>query len=671
MIMLHHLGQRVSASWVPELYRKHGLEPFVPIGYLLVSFFFFCSGYGLIKSMKSKEHYFRGFLVRRLNRILLVFVITELIYFGVRVKQNALQFPLNPYSWFVYSIIILYIGFYLIYRKENKYSLLLMAGWILIYSFVCFILVKGNWWYNAAPAFLLGIYMAGKEEKEKEEKDNHGPKITAIILSACVFIITFIVSENAISIYRALDIHNYTVINTAIVLIQIISCCSFSLFIYLLTLKFKDRSEKGNEKTGEIKRENILHTILSFYGSFTLEFYLIHGLFVQMFSHHFMNDSNKAVYYIKNVPVYVIVVFVLSTVSAFAIKKLEDFTTYSYKNSEDFQQFIYLMEKAAFVLFVIAVIATVFLGINRARVTKAADGQAQEFKDEYLKTVDAGGKSIAVYDSGSGRYNVVLISSDTLPCSTLHLKPLADLLSDDYRVIVLDFPGTGFSEDSDDVRTSDFYADTVKETLDALGIKDNIILVPHVLSGLYAYRYMEKYPEGVSAMACVDAVVPQVGLHFLDGNFSSVDEYKWFIHRYVKITGLMQEFMVRTGYITLQLPMYEYMYKKEMLDYIPVMEKMYVEDYLRGAHLSENGMAYDNCMSVMDFKLPSDLPVVFMLSDYMKNAEPYGVNWMTEYKKMITDEDKQLIKILVGDPYSVYYNPKLIKQKIDELVSSL
>ena len=107
LIMLHHLGQKVSAPWVPELYRQHGLELFVPIGYLLVSFFFFCSGYGLIKSAKSRDDYFDGFLIRRLNRILFVFAVTQLIYFAVRTFQKAVSLPLNPYSWFIYTIIVL------------------------------------------------------------------------------------------------------------------------------------------------------------------------------------------------------------------------------------------------------------------------------------------------------------------------------------------------------------------------------------------------------------------------------------------------------------------------------------------------------------------------------------------------------------------------------------
>jgi membrane-bound acyltransferase YfiQ involved in biofilm formation len=164
LIMMHHLAQKTSAFWIPDVYRQPGLGAFVPIGYPVVSFFFFCSGYGLIKQLRKKEDYMNGFLIRRLNRLLLVFVLTQIIFLLVRFAFEAVDLPLNPYSWFVYTILILYVGFFLIYRKNRRTDLLFMALWILGYSVVCHILVTGNWWINTAPVFLLGIYAADHEE---------------------------------------------------------------------------------------------------------------------------------------------------------------------------------------------------------------------------------------------------------------------------------------------------------------------------------------------------------------------------------------------------------------------------------------------------------------------------------------------------------------------------
>ena len=216
LIMMHHLGQKTSAFWVPETVRQHGLEIFVPIGYLLVSFFFFCSGYGLVKSMRTKEDYFKGFLVKRLNRILFVFLVTQIIWLFSRIAKDAVWMPFNPYSWYVYTIIVLYIGFFLIYRKENKYSLLLMTAWILGYSVVCYIMITGNWWYNSALIFVLGIYMADRENKKDrdidlgEEKISKKNKIVKLCILAVIMIAAFIISENGANIYNLLHMTNYS-----------------------------------------------------------------------------------------------------------------------------------------------------------------------------------------------------------------------------------------------------------------------------------------------------------------------------------------------------------------------------------------------------------------------------------------------------------------------------
>ncbi len=101
----------------------------------------------------------------------MAFVITEIIYLVARTVRGVIAFPLNPYSWFIYTIVILYVGFFLIYKKSGgssidqfsdgkwKLPLILMALWILGYSLICDFLVMGNWWINSAPVFLVGFFI--------------------------------------------------------------------------------------------------------------------------------------------------------------------------------------------------------------------------------------------------------------------------------------------------------------------------------------------------------------------------------------------------------------------------------------------------------------------------------------------------------------------------------
>lgn len=654
LIMMHHLGQKTSAAWVPAIVRQRGLEVFVPIGYLLVSFFFFCSGYGLIKSMRTKEDYFKGFLVKRLNRVLMAFIITEVIYLIVRIVNDVTELPLNPYSWFIYTIIILYIGFFLIYRKENKSSFLLMAVWILAYSVICYILIKGNWWMNATPVFLFGIYIADHEDKIKK-------KIPMIIVSGVIFVVTFVLAENRDAIYRAMRISDYGIINIATIILQIVACSCFSLVIYLLA-SLKPDSEK----------ENVISKFLSFYGSMTLEFYLIHGLFVQMFGHHFMNDSTAPIYYIKNVFVYVIVVFALATASAFVLKKIGDFLSGMYKKSDVFKKFCKDQKRNAIIVCVIFLVITIGYSAHRHQLSADTKKNLEKYEKENIKHVNVNGTEVAVYDAGEGEYTVVLLGADDNPCPTLYLRPLANKLTDSYRVVIIDYPGKGYSGESDAERTTEYFADITHETLSQLGVTENIVLVPNFLSSIYTYRYIEKYPSEVAGFVGLDAVMPEIAEHVLEGNYNSVDEYRWYIRRITRLQKIEQKIMTATGYVKLQTPLYEYVFQGSGLkDYYPVMEEMHVRRYMQSAHLNERKNIYDNYESVAGYHLPDNLPAEFLLDNYVKSTNIYGVDWAKQYGKMITNKEIQSVEIISGNPYVIYYNPDIISKKVDDLVARI
>ena len=687
LIMMHHLGQKVSASWVPASVRQHGLEPFVPIGYLLVSFFFFCSGYGLRKRMKEDEDYFKGFLVRRTNRILMIFVITNIIYLIVRHLYGSVYLPINPYSWFVYAIIAMYFGFFFIYRKENRFSHILMAVWILIYSIICYILISGNWWYNTPPVFLLGILMA---DREAAKGDGEGvipnltikEKLVRIIVPVIIFVVTFILSENLPGFYPALGIKNYGIVNLIIVLLQIIAGAAFSLAIYILASGNEGVNKVQSEEGSDIDKSSVETTVspvqhigglvLGFYGKMTLEFYLIHGLFVQLFGHHFIDDTTPPVYYIKNVPVYVLVVFVLATAAAFILKLAVDLIIHLYETKPMFGRIFDDQKRLIIILLIIFAIITVLFGLHRHNVSKENDAKLEEYRNEKITYVNVEGTDVATYVEGEGEYTVVLLGSDWDPCPTMYLIPLLNNLKDTYKVVIIDFPGKGFSAETEAERTTDYMVSIIHGTLEGLGVKDNIVLVPNQLSAIYSYKYIEKYPEGVVGLVGVDAVFPELATRFLDGNFVSVDEYKWTLRRIARLEKLNQDILDITGYVTFQTPIFDYVfYGSGLKDYYGAMEEMYIRNYNQEAQLNEQKNAYDNCMTVEGYKLPEDLHVSLLLDEQIRKTQYYGADWPAHYNKMITNTDKQTVTIINGNPYVIYTNPGIISKKIDELIESM
>ena len=66
--------------------------------------------------------------------------------------------------------------------------------------------------------------------------------------------------------------------------------------------------------------------------------------------------------------------------------------------------------------------------------------------------------------------------------------------------------------------------------------------------------------------------------------------------------------------------------------------------------------------------MPENLPAEFLLDNYIKSTNIYGVDWTEQYNKMITNKDIQTVEIINGNPYVIYYNPDIIAKKIDELL---
>ena len=74
-VILHHISQESIFQ------QQKVLSPFVNAGAYFVAIFFFCSGYGLIKSLNTKENYLKGFIKNRIVKaIVLPFYVNVLIY---------------------------------------------------------------------------------------------------------------------------------------------------------------------------------------------------------------------------------------------------------------------------------------------------------------------------------------------------------------------------------------------------------------------------------------------------------------------------------------------------------------------------------------------------------------------------------------------------------------
>lgn len=136
-------------------------------------------------------------------------------------------------------------------------------------------------------------------------------------------------------------------------------------------------------------------------------------------------------------------------------------------------------------------------------------GREKELISEPLgEMIEVDGGQMCVYTEGSGEHTLVFMSGYGTPSPILDFRPVYSRLTDDFRIVVVEKFGYGFSDETDDPRDIDTMLDQTRKALAGAGIEGKLILCPHSASGLEAIRWAQKYPEELEGIASLDAAIP-------------------------------------------------------------------------------------------------------------------------------------------------------------------
>ena len=116
---------------------------------------------------------------------------------------------------------------------------------------------------------------------------------------------------------------------------------------------------------------------------------------------------------------------------------------------------------------------------------------------------------MSVYAEGEGKHTLVFLSGGGTCSPILDFKSLYSLLSDDYRIVVVEKFGYGFSDVVDCDRDIDTILRQTRTALQKAGIDGPYVLCPHSMSGIEALYWAQQYPEEVEAIIGLDMAVPE------------------------------------------------------------------------------------------------------------------------------------------------------------------
>ena len=167
------------------------------------------------------------------------------------------------------------------------------------------------------------------------------------------------------------------------------------------------------------------------------------------------------------------------------------------------------------ILIIIAVIA-LFVIISLVR-HKICSSKEKDLLTPLGKLVEVNGHNMSVYTEGEGEKTLVFMSGSGTCSPILDFKSLYSLLSDEYKIAVVEKFGYGFSDVVDEERDIETMLSETRTALDKAGVKTPYVLCPHSMSGLEAMYWAQKYPDEVEAIIGLDMVVPD---HYDEINIS-------------------------------------------------------------------------------------------------------------------------------------------------------
>lgn len=103
---------------------------------------------------------------------------------------------------------------------------------------------------------------------------------------------------------------------------------------------------------------------------------------------------------------------------------------------------------------------------------------------------------------------LVFLAGSATVAPVYDFKVLYEKLVNDFRIIVIEKLGYGYSDISETSCDIDTMVSIEKQVMGIIGEKEPYILVAHSMSGLEAIRWKQKYPDDIMAIIGIDMATP-------------------------------------------------------------------------------------------------------------------------------------------------------------------
>ena len=241
--------------------------------------------------------------------------------------------------------------------------------------------------------------------------------------------------------------------------------------------------------------------------------------------------------------------------------------------------------------------------------------------DPLGEMTEVDGHKMCIYADGDGKHTLVFLSGSGTASPILDFRSLYNMLDDEYKIVVIEKFGYGFSDIVNTERSFDTILRQDREALSNMGINAPFILCPHSMSGLEAILWAQKYPDEVEAIVGLDMALPRAYDNF---DFSKTELFE-------KLAVIGRELgIVRFYYSDNSLP--QALSKEEKALYRAIGCKIAVND-----SVINEGFAIPDAVRMIDSAPVPDIPMLMFVSDGKETGVENWLDIQMEYASGLSD----------------------------------
>ncbi|MDR7383983.1 alpha/beta fold hydrolase [Promicromonospora iranensis] len=258
-----------------------------------------------------------------------------------------------------------------------------------------------------------------------------------------------------------------------------------------------------------------------------------------------------------------------------------------------------------------------------------------------MTTVDEHRMSVSAHGPKNDEPAIVFISGAGTASPIYSFKPLTDRLEDEFRTVVVERFGYGYSDDIDTDRHVAAMLEDTREALRQAGEIPPYVLAPHSMGGLEALYWAQTYPDEVAGVVGLDMAVPHsYDLLDLEGEKATMD-----LGRKLKFLGLSR--LMGGDDLAAGLGS----------DQIAQQSMLTHRNFLADSQYGEGLALLDNAATVQAGDVPDD-PMLMFVSD----GDEIGDFWVPASTEFAGQAGAELVQLDVGH-YVFQHEPDLIAQQ--------